>query len=79
MNEQINISGLGQLLRPLPLEQVGGIWFAEDWRLPIPAGTRWDVNRLLLALVFVAGGHRAHRRTPAPPRVASSSACSASL
>ena len=44
---------LGQLLRPLPLEQVGGIWFAEDWRLPVAPGIRWDVNRLALALVFV--------------------------
>jgi hypothetical protein len=40
---------LGQLVRPLPLEQVGGIWFAEDWRFAVPAGIRQDGNRILLA------------------------------
>ena len=39
---------LGQLVRPLPLEQVGGIWFAEDWRFSVAPGIRQDVNRILL-------------------------------
>ncbi|MDP1850649.1 MAG: hypothetical protein Q8K79_22850, partial [Solirubrobacteraceae bacterium] len=41
----------GQLVRPLPLGQAAGVWFAEDWRLPVAAGLRWDVNRVLIGLV----------------------------
>lgn len=41
----------GQLVRPLPLAQAAGVWFAEDWRLPVAAGLRWDVNRVLIGLV----------------------------
>lgn len=44
---------LGQLLRPLPLGQAAGVWFAEDWRLPVAAGTRWDVNRVLIGAIGV--------------------------
>jgi hypothetical protein len=53
VNDQLSGSVLGQLLRPLPLAQVGGIWWAEDWRLPVAAGIRRDVNQISLALVFV--------------------------
>jgi hypothetical protein len=53
VNDQLSGSVLGQLLRPLPIEQVGGIWWAEDWRLPVADGWHWDVNRIALALVFV--------------------------
>jgi hypothetical protein len=53
VNDQLSGSVLGQLLRPLPLEQVGGIWWADDWRLPVADGLHWDVNRIALALVFV--------------------------
>jgi hypothetical protein len=53
VNDQLSGSVLGQLLRPLPLEQVGGIWWADDWRLPVASGWHWDVNRIALALVFV--------------------------
>jgi hypothetical protein len=53
VNDELSGTVLGQLLRPLPLEQVGGIWWAEDWRLPVAAGVRWDLNRLALALIFV--------------------------
>jgi hypothetical protein len=53
VNSELSGPVLGQLLRPLPLEQVGGIWWSEDWRLPVAAGIRWDINRLSLALVFV--------------------------
>jgi hypothetical protein len=53
LNSQLSGPVLGQLLRPLPLEQVGGIWWAEDWRLPVADGIRWDVNRIALAMVFV--------------------------
>ena len=45
---------LGQLLRPLPLGQIGGIWWADDWRLPVGAGATWTLNLVLLVLVFVA-------------------------
>ncbi|MDP1850209.1 MAG: Plug domain-containing protein [Solirubrobacteraceae bacterium] len=41
----------GQLLRALPLGQAAGVWFAEDWRLPVAAGRRWDANRLLIAAI----------------------------
>jgi hypothetical protein len=54
VNDQLSGSVLGQLLRPLPLEQVGGIWWAEDWRLPVADGLHWDVNRIALALVFIS-------------------------
>jgi hypothetical protein len=53
VNDQLSGSVLGQLLRPLPLEQVGGIWWAEDWRLPVGDSLHWDVNRIALALVFI--------------------------
>jgi len=68
VNDQIGITALGQLLRPLPFEQLGGVWFAEDWRLQVAPGVRWDVDRLLLALVFVfalVGIVTAIRRRPA--------------
>ncbi|MGI8729894.1 MAG: hypothetical protein ACR2LK_07880 [Solirubrobacteraceae bacterium] len=44
---------LGQLMRPLPLEQAAGVWFAEDWRLPVAEGTRWDVNQVLIWAICV--------------------------
>ena len=53
VNSELSGPVLGQLLRALPLEQVGGIWWAEDWRLPVAAGIRWDVNRIALVTVFV--------------------------
>jgi hypothetical protein len=54
VDTNLDVQPLGQLLRPLPLSQVGGVWWAEDWRLPIAAGIRWDLNRVVLALVFLA-------------------------
>jgi hypothetical protein len=54
VNSGLDVAPLGQLLRPLPLSQIAGVWWGEDWRLPIPPGIRWDLNRLALALVFLA-------------------------
>ena len=31
---------LGHLIRPLPLDQVAGVWFARDYREPVPPKTR---------------------------------------
>ena len=55
VNEGLNQAPLGQLLRPLPLSQIGGIWFAEDWRLPVPHGFRQEINAVLLMAVFLFG------------------------
>jgi hypothetical protein len=54
VNNALEVSPLGQLLRPLPLAQIGGIWWADDWRAPLAPGMRWDLNRLVLALVFAS-------------------------
>ncbi|MGZ4279106.1 MAG: hypothetical protein ACXVVU_20845 [Solirubrobacteraceae bacterium] len=54
VNANLSISPLGQLLRPLPLGQVGGVWWAQDWRLPVPHGTLASLNNLILVVVFVA-------------------------
>ena len=54
VNSELSGTQLGQLLRPLPLGQVGGIWWADDWRLPVtPSGT-WTLNLVLLVLLFAA-------------------------
>ena len=42
----------GQLLRPLPLGQAAGVWFAEDWRRPVAEeGPRWVVNQVLIGAI----------------------------
>jgi hypothetical protein len=46
---------LGQLLRPLPLGQVGGVWWAADWRGPVDGDLLWGLNRLSLFAVFALG------------------------
>jgi hypothetical protein len=46
---------LGQLLRPLPLGQAGGIWWAADWRGPVDGDLLWGLNRLSLFAVFALG------------------------
>jgi hypothetical protein len=52
VTSNLDTSPLGQLLRPLPLGQIGGIWWSEDWRLPVPHGVRWTANAVLLVVVF---------------------------
>lgn len=54
VNSGLDVAPLGQLLRPLPLSQIAGVWWGEDWRLPLHSGIRWDLNRLVLALIFAA-------------------------
>jgi hypothetical protein len=44
---------LGQLLRPLPLGQAAGVWFAEDWRRPVAEGLRANVNAVLIGAIAV--------------------------
>ena len=59
---------MGQLLRPLPVEQAAGIWFARDYRLPTHGSTN-SFNTILIAIVLVsllAGiAYELRRRRPA--------------
>jgi hypothetical protein len=40
---------LGQLLRPIPVVQVAGVWLSRDYRLPVPAQDEFE-NSLLIAI-----------------------------
>ena len=48
---------LGHLARPLPLEQVAGIWFSRDYRIAVPPGEASEntVGIVVLLLAAVAG------------------------
>jgi hypothetical protein len=45
---------LGHLLRPLPLEQVGGIWFSRDYRIAVPPGDVFENTALIVVLLLSA-------------------------
>ena len=45
------VSELGHLLRPLPLEQIAGVWLNMDYRTPVPP-SRSTLNAVLIALVL---------------------------
>lgn len=59
---------LGQLLRPLPVTQAGGIWIGRDYRLPADAvptiNTVLVVIAIISALAGVGFALRARRLTP---------------
>jgi hypothetical protein len=48
----------GQLLRPLPLTQIGGVWLGDDWRAAVVQPFRADVTSVLdvVALGLAAVG-----------------------
>ena len=48
---------LGRLLRPLPLEQVAGVWFSRDYREAVPPqdATKNTIVVVVIALLAVAG------------------------
>ena len=48
---------LGHLVRPLPLDQVAGVWFSRDYREPVPPGdgTENTLAVVVVALLAVAG------------------------
>ena len=55
-NKGVSTSVLGQLLRPLPLSQISGVWLAGDYRQEIvahPASglTTWSTVLILVALI----------------------------
>ncbi len=47
----------GQLRRPLPLEQVAGVWFARDYREPVPVQdeTKNTLTVVVICLLGLAG------------------------
>jgi hypothetical protein len=61
---------LGQLLRPLPLSEVAGVWLAGDYRVPVAPGTTGELEVvatvLMLALLAVGILGALRRREPGP-------------
>ncbi len=58
---------LGQLLRPLPLEEAAGVWLGRDYRLPVPAGDNTENSILIgvvVALALVGVFFELRRRRP---------------
>ena len=47
----VTIFTYGQLVRPLPLAQAAGIWFAEDYRFPVGGGKTELIQYGLIALI----------------------------
>lgn len=62
---------LGQLLRPLPLSEVVGVWLQGDYRLPVLSGTSGHLEVLatvaILALLALGTANALMRREPAVP------------
>ncbi len=61
---------LGQLLRPLPLSEVVGVWLAGDYRVAVAPGTSGSLELvatiLILALLVLGAIHALRRREPGP-------------
>lgn len=59
---------LGQLLRPLPLSEVAGIWLANDYRVPVPPGLAGTIEVLatvaMLAMLLLGSVRALLRREP---------------
>jgi hypothetical protein len=66
----VGATQLGQLLRPLPLSQVSGVWLAGEYRLPVipqPAATLTVIaSAAVLVLALVTVPWALSRRDPAP-------------
>lgn len=62
---------LGQLLRPLPLSEVVGMWLQGDYRVKVAAGLAGDAEVLatiaILALFALGSLHAVRKREPAVP------------
>jgi len=61
---------LGQLLRPLPVSEVVGVWLNGDYRVPVAPGISGTVELLATVLILALGAlgvvHALRRREPAP-------------
>ena len=50
---------LGHLLRPIPLDQIAGVWFSRDYREPVPPGDATENTLVAVVIVLLARGrHR---------------------
>ena len=66
----------GQLLRPLPLSQISGVWLAGEYRLPVvpePAATLTVIATVVILALAIPGVLWALRRGAGGP----ADACSA--
>ena len=64
----VNAIPLGQLLRPLPLSELNGIWLTRDYRIMVPPGTLAELEVVasvaMLVLLAVGFAHSLVRREP---------------
>jgi len=54
----VGATQLGQLLRPLPLSQISGVWLAGEYRLPVmpePAATLTVIATVTLLMLLIPG------------------------
>ena len=64
LQDYVNVTGqvvttdaeFGNLLRPLRVGQVVGIWLSGDYRLPLARSAGIDAREITIALVFLAAG-----------------------
>lgn len=66
----VGATQLGQLLRPLPLSQISGVWLAGEYRFPVipePAATLTIVATVAIFLLIVPGVLQGLRRRSIAP------------
>ncbi|HEX3909327.1 MAG TPA: hypothetical protein VHW67_01330 [Solirubrobacteraceae bacterium] len=66
----VGATQLGQLLRPLPLSQISGVWLAGEYRVPVipePAGTLTVIATVAIFVLIVPGVLWSLRRSSPGP------------